>query len=61
MRISDEFDYSSVPAISREGREKLSRVRPASIGQAARIPGLTPADISILMVVLERNKRSFRE
>ncbi|HET6454414.1 MAG TPA: tRNA uridine-5-carboxymethylaminomethyl(34) synthesis enzyme MnmG [Armatimonadota bacterium] len=60
MRISDEFDYSSVPAISREGREKLSRVRPASIGQAARIPGLTPADISILMVVLERNKRSFR-
>ena len=57
MRISDEFDYSSVPAISREGREKLSRVRPTSIGQAARIPGLTPADISILMVVLERNRR----
>jgi len=57
MRISDDFDYSSVVAISREGREKLTRVRPASIGQAARIPGLTPADISILMVVLERNRR----
>jgi len=58
MRISEGFDYSSVAAMSREGREKLSRVRPISIGQAARIPGLTPADISILMVVLERDRRS---
>ena len=60
MRISDDFDYWSVTAMSREGREKLSRVRPVSIGQAARIPGLTPADISILMVILERNRRSMR-
>ena len=58
MRIPEEFDYASVAAMSREGREKLSRVRPVSIGQAARIPGLTPADISILMVILERNRRA---
>ena len=58
LRIPDAFDYDSAAALSREGREKLARVRPASIGQAARIPGLTPADISILMVMLERDRRS---
>jgi len=57
LRIPDGFDYGTVAALSREGREKLARVRPTSIGQAARIPGLTPADISILMVVLERDRR----
>lgn len=58
LRISEDFDYHAVSAISREGREKLARVRPTSVGQAGRIPGVTPADISIVMVVLERNKRS---
>ena len=58
LRIPGDFDYASAKALSREGREKLTRVRPASIGQAARIPGLTPADISILMVVLERDRRA---
>ncbi|MCX6374431.1 MAG: FAD-dependent oxidoreductase, partial [Armatimonadetes bacterium] len=58
LRIPQDFDYASAKAFSREGREKLTRVRPASIGQAARIPGLTPADISILMVVLERDRRA---
>ena len=57
LRIPDAFDYSSATAISREGREKLERVRPTSIGQAARIPGLTPADISVLMVILERDRK----
>jgi tRNA uridine 5-carboxymethylaminomethyl modification enzyme len=55
--IPDAFDYSSATAISREGREKLERVGPTSIGQAARIPGLTPADISVLMVILERDRK----
>ncbi len=55
--ISDDFDYAAVTALSAEGREKLTRVRPVSVGQAARIPGLTPADISVLMVVLERDRR----
>ncbi|HAH86998.1 MAG TPA: tRNA uridine-5-carboxymethylaminomethyl(34) synthesis enzyme MnmG, partial [Armatimonadetes bacterium] len=58
MAIPEEFDYESVPAISREGREKLSQVLPASVGQAVRIPGVTPADISILMVALERQRRA---
>lgn len=58
LRLPEDFDYSSATAISREGREKLARVRPASIGQAARIPGLTPADISILLVLIERDRRN---
>ena len=57
LSIPEGFDYGSVTAISREGREKLLRVQPASIGQASRIPGVTPADISILMVALERYRR----
>lgn len=57
LRIPEDFAYASASAISREGREKLDRIRPASIGQAARIPGLTPADISILMVILERDRK----
>jgi tRNA uridine 5-carboxymethylaminomethyl modification enzyme len=57
LRIPEDFDYSSVSALSREGREKLMRTRPISIGQAARIPGVTPADISVLMIMLERCRR----
>lgn len=57
LRIPEDLDYQSIQSISREGREKLAKIKPKSIGQAARIPGLTPADISILMVVLERNRR----
>lgn len=56
--IPDSFAYEQYGALSREGREKLAKVRPASLGQAARIPGITPADISILMVALERARRS---
>jgi tRNA uridine 5-carboxymethylaminomethyl modification enzyme len=51
--IPEEFDFQAIRALSHEGRERLSRVRPRSIGQAARIPGVTPADISILTVWLE--------
>jgi tRNA uridine 5-carboxymethylaminomethyl modification enzyme len=54
--IPDGFDFLAIRALSHEGREKLARIRPRSIGQAARIPGLTPADISILMVWLEAGK-----
>ncbi len=57
LHIPQDFDYASAVALSREGREKLERIRPTSIGQAARIPGLTPTDISVLMVVLERDRR----
>lgn len=47
------FNYTNLNTISKEGREKLSRVRPRSIGQAARISGVTPSDISVLLVYLK--------
>lgn len=56
-RIPDEFDYTSVNGLSREVLSKLLEVRPANLGQASRIPGITPAAISLLMVTIERLKR----
>jgi tRNA uridine 5-carboxymethylaminomethyl modification enzyme len=50
--IPKDIDYTKLRSISAEGREKLSKVRPASIGQASRISGVTPSDISVLMVYL---------
>jgi len=57
MIIPPEFDYSKVKGISNEAREKLSRIKPRSIGQASRISGVSPADISTLMIALEAWKR----
>jgi tRNA uridine 5-carboxymethylaminomethyl modification enzyme len=54
-RIPGDFDYSKVSGLSAELREKLKSVQPVSIGQAARIPGMTPAAISLLLVFLKRN------
>jgi tRNA uridine 5-carboxymethylaminomethyl modification enzyme len=54
MVIPPGLDYAAIHSISKEGRERLSQVRPTSIGQAARISGVTPADVSILMVALCR-------
>ncbi len=48
-----DFDYSKVKSLSNEGREKLSKVKPQSIGQASRISGVTPSDISVLLVYLK--------
>ena len=48
------FDYSTIPGLSREVSEKLARVRPATLGQAARIPGVTPAAIAILDIYLSK-------
>jgi tRNA uridine 5-carboxymethylaminomethyl modification enzyme len=53
-QIPDEFDYSTVPSLRMEARQKLSKIRPATIGQASRISGVSPADIGILMVWLKR-------
>jgi tRNA uridine 5-carboxymethylaminomethyl modification enzyme len=58
MKIPVDFDYQSIMALSREVREKLDRFRPASVGQASRISGITPAAISILMVYLYRGKNA---
>jgi tRNA uridine 5-carboxymethylaminomethyl modification enzyme len=51
-RIPTEFAYDEIPGLSTEVRQKLSRVRPATLGQASRIPGVTPAAIAVLDVYL---------
>lgn len=54
-RIPEMFDFSTVPSLRLEARQKLSNIRPGTIGQAARISGVSPADISILIVWLKRS------
>ncbi len=56
--IPEGFDYAGVRGLSAEVTQKLARVRPATIGQAQRIPGMTPAAISLLLVHLERARRA---
>ena len=56
LRIPDTFDYAEVPGLKAEAREKLMKIRPASIGQASRLPGVSPADISILTVILHQHR-----
>jgi tRNA uridine 5-carboxymethylaminomethyl modification enzyme len=58
-RLPEGLDYAVVPGLSNEVRQKLEQVRPATLGQAARIPGITPAAISLLSVHLK--KRSLRK
>jgi tRNA uridine 5-carboxymethylaminomethyl modification enzyme len=50
--IPAHFDYGAVPQLRREAREKLTQIRPSSLGQASRISGISPADLAILMVYL---------
>lgn len=57
LAIPADFDYYAVKALSRESQDKLSKVLPASLGQAARVGGVTPADISVLMVHLDARRR----
>ena len=54
-RVPHEVDYNDIDGLSREIQEKLNRIRPLSIGQAARIPGVTPAAISLLSVYLKKH------
>ncbi len=54
MTIPENFDFKSVVSLSTEGKEKLSRIRPRSIGQASRISGVVSSDVSVLMVHLRR-------
>jgi tRNA uridine 5-carboxymethylaminomethyl modification enzyme len=58
LRIPEALDYAEVPGLSNEVREKLARQRPHSLGQAGRIPGVTPAAVSLLRVYLHRLSRS---
>jgi tRNA uridine 5-carboxymethylaminomethyl modification enzyme len=54
LKIPDDIEYSELVSISTEGRQKLSKIRPANIGQAGRISGVSPSDISILLMYLGR-------
>ncbi len=57
-KIPNSFDFGSVTNISIEARQKLSRIRPENIGQASRISGVSPADISVLLVLLQRERHN---
>lgn len=54
LRISNSFDYSKLSSISSEAQEKLNKIRPETLGQASRISGVSPSDVSVLMVYLGR-------
>ena len=58
--LPDGFDYAVVKGLSNELRQKLETVRPATIGQASRIPGMTPAAISLLLVYLKKHRSAAR-
>ena len=60
-RLPDDIDYRAIKELSSEAAEKLDKVRPANIGQASRISGVSPADISVLMVALELKRRKEQE
>ncbi|MGL4972753.1 MAG: hypothetical protein ACRC6H_06620, partial [Culicoidibacterales bacterium] len=55
-RIPATLDYAAVPNLANEARQKLAEIRPLTIGQASRISGVNPADISILMIYLKSAK-----
>jgi tRNA uridine 5-carboxymethylaminomethyl modification enzyme len=56
LKLPDSLDYGIIDGLSKEVREKLSKIRPHSLGQASRIPGITPAAISLLSIYLKKRK-----
>ena len=54
LKIPNHMDYGSIKALSAEGRQKLGKIKPETIGQASRISGVSPADMSILTIYLGR-------
>ena len=57
-RLPEVIDYLSIDGLRIEARQKLDAIRPISIGQASRISGVSPADISVLLIYLEQMRRS---
>lgn len=60
-RIPDRFDFGHVPGLSTEGRQKLIQMKPVNLGQASRISGVSPADISVLLVWLQRGVKALND
>jgi len=60
-KIPQEIDFLKMRGLSTEAAQKLDRVRPRSVGQAARISGVSPADISVLMIHMEQMSRASRK
>ena len=56
--IPDDIDYSDIPSLRNESRQKLNEIKPRSVGQASRISGVSPADISVLLVYLKQYGKS---
>lgn len=54
IRINEDFDYYSLQSLTMEARQKLTKIKPSTIGQASRIPGVSPADINILLIKFGR-------
>jgi tRNA uridine 5-carboxymethylaminomethyl modification enzyme len=59
LALPEDFDYMQVPALSIEVRQKLNRHKPATLGQASRISGITPAAISLLLIHLKKSRKDF--
>ncbi len=60
-KLPETLDYTAIPGLKKEAQLRFSEIRPETVGQAGRIPGITPADIAILMVWLEKLERERRE
>lgn len=57
-KLAEQIDYSTINGLCLEARQKLNKIKPTSIGQASRISGVSPADISVLLIYLEQQKRN---
>ena len=58
IRISPRIDFMTIKSLSTEAKEKLNRIKPASLGQASRISGVTPADLSVLLIYMEKMRQT---
>ena len=54
IKIKDKFDYDSIKSLSTEARQKLKKIQPETLAQASRIPGVSPSDINVLLVLMGR-------